>query len=85
VYCIFKVMQTQVLSVESLQNKKDIHFPEYESDERLSTWNCAVEKVSLPADNIKNKLGKKYFDLQHLDIIRGQKHWEYTKRKLVCL
>ena len=50
-------MQVQVMAAESLENKNEVYFPEYDKDNRLSSWNCAVEKVSLPSSLIKEKFG----------------------------
>lgn len=50
-------MHIQSLSVDSLQYKKNVLFPEYKKDIRLSNWNCAVERIAVPTENFKEKLG----------------------------
>ena len=51
-------MHLQILSVDGLEYKKNVEFPEYKEDVRLSSWNSGVEKIAFPTENFKDKLGK---------------------------
>lgn len=51
-------MQVQIMAVEYLNDKKDIHFPHYDKDGRLASWGSAVEKLSLPAILLTEKYGE---------------------------
>ena len=51
-------MQVQVMAVEYLNDKKDLHFPQYEKDSRLASWDSGVETLSLPASLVTEKYGK---------------------------